>query len=365
MRSPGEGGGTECRLVLGAATPRGLSPHRLVDRAGREIAEVNAFLDAQATRGLSLCSLRAYGYSLLNLWRWLSQAPRALEELQEPDLLDYIRFQRAMGTKTGKEPSAKTINHRLTAARCLYRFSFGHDLPRGTRAFPRRTHPYQSSVASPTGYLYPARARGLQLRMREARKLVFPLSPEDVGRFLEGLRAWRDLAMVALMLLCGLRSREIIGAALQDLAVSEGELRVRGKGGKERVVPLAPQVLSLLASYLEIERPREACERLFVVLKGPRRGRALSAAGLRSLFRHHRTTSGIAAAHPHRFRHTFGADMARAGISLPALMKLMGHADIHTTMIYVEISPRDVWEEFHRVTRNRARIPFATEQSAP
>jgi integrase/recombinase XerD len=343
----------------------GFSPYRLVDGEGHEVDEVNEFLDAEATRRLSPCSLRAYAFSLLCLWRWLAQGAKRLEDLQETDLLDFMRFQERRGTKASKPVAPKTINHRLTAARCLYRFRYCRDLPEGPRAFPRRSHPYYTAVASEVGYLHPARSRARQVRLTEPRKVLLPLSPEDVGRFLQGFRSWRDLGMVALMLLCGLRSREVIGAGLGDLAFSQGELRVRGKGGKERVVPLAPQVLSLLSSYLEVERPREACERLFVVLKGPRRGRPLTPAGLRSLFRHHRSTSGIAAAHPHRLRRTFASDMARAGISLPSLMKLMGHSDIHTTMVYVEISPRDVWEEFQRVTRNRPRLAFASEHSAP
>ncbi|TFH64554.1 MAG: hypothetical protein E4G90_07855, partial [Gemmatimonadales bacterium] len=343
----------EFRLVSCTATSLGLSPYRLIDAAGSEIAAVNGFLDAQAARGLSPCSLRAYGYSLLNLWRWLFQEGRALEDIEEPDLLDYIRFQRGGGEKTARKASAKTINHRLTATRCLYRFCHGDDLPAGRRGFPRRSHPYHSAVASETGYLHPSRPRALQLRVKEPRTLVLPLSPTEVGRFLEGLRTWRDLAIAGLMLLCGLRSREMIAALLRDLFLSDGELRVRGKGGKERVVPLAPQVTASLDSYLTLERPKKASESLFVVLKGPRRGHPLTPAGLRSLFRYHRVSSGVAAANPHRFRHTFGSDMARAGMSLPALMRLMGHADIHTTMLYVEISPKDVWEEFHRVTRSR------------
>ncbi len=84
----------------------------------------------------------------------------------------------------------------------------------------------------------------------------------------------------------------------------------------------------------------------------------MTPAGLRSLFRYHRKISRILKANPHRFRHTFGADMARAGISLPALMRLMGHASIHTTMLYIEIAPRDVWEEFHKVVRKLRRERF-------
>jgi integrase/recombinase XerD len=91
-------------------------------------------------------------------------------------------------------------------------------------------------------------------------------------------------------------------------------------------------------------------------LKGRHRGLALTPAGLRTLFRHHRLATQIPQANPHRFRHTFGADMVRNGISLPALQHLMGHAQIHTTMLYVQLAPQDVWREYRRAIEKRARL---------
>ena len=76
---------------------------------------------------------------------------------------------------------------------------------------------------------------------------------------------------------------------------------------------------------------------------------------MRSLFRHHRRVSQTASAHAHRFRHTFASDMVRAGISLPALMQLMGHAHISTTMIYVQVSPREVFEQYARAVAQQIR----------
>ena len=86
----------------------------------------------------------------------------------------------------------------------------------------------------------------------------------------------------------------------------------------------------------------------------------MTAAGYRSLFRYHRKIAQVAKANPHRFRHTFGADMARAGISLPALMRLMGHASIRTTMLYIELAPQDVWDEFHKVMSKLRQERFTT-----
>jgi integrase/recombinase XerD len=87
----------------------------------------------------------------------------------------------------------------------------------------------------------------------------------------------------------------------------------------------------------------------------------MTPAGIRSLFRYHRQTTGVALANPHRFRHTFASDMVRAGISLPALMQLMGHADIQTTLRYVQVTPQDVYAEYARAVAKRIRpVPAAS-----
>jgi site-specific recombinase XerD len=119
------------------------------------------------------------------------------------------------------------------------------------------------------------------------------------------------------------RSVEVMALNRDDVLLSEGQLRVRGKGSKLRFLPLAPETTQLIDHYLRLERPDPCSAALFVVLKGPARGTRMTPAGLRSLFRYHRKTTGVKIANPHRFRHIFASDMVRAGISLPALMQLM------------------------------------------
>jgi integrase len=167
--------------------------------------------------------------------------------------------------------------------------------------------------------------------VREAKRTIVPLSVDEVARFWSSFRTSRDLAMVGLMLLQGLRSREVIALNCDDVLFPEAQIRVRGKGSKPRLLPLAPEAVQLLDHYLRLERANVATPPLFVSLKGRARGARMTPAGLRSLFRHHRQTTGVHKANPHRFRHTFATDMARAGVSLPALMRLMGHANIQTT----------------------------------
>ncbi len=336
-------------LVYRPTVLASVSPYRLLDEQGQEIGWANAFLDGQHIRQLSLRSLRAYAYDLLHFARWWSEPalPLSLSEITESTLLDYVRHQLDQEPK----PTPQTVNHRLTVIRCLYRFHHGQDISAGHSHFQR---PY--TTRCPVGYGRPHRAMAFGLRLKQPRRIIQPLSAEQVAKFWESFRTFRDLAVVGLMLLDGLRSCEILSLQLEDLKLADALLHVLGKGKKQRTLPLPSEIMEVLQSYLRLERPLTNSPSLFVSLKGCRRGQPMTPAGLRSLFRHHRLSSQVAPANPHRFRHTFGADMVRAGISLPALQHLMGHSQIHTTMLYVQLAPQDVWREYARAVANRAPL---------
>jgi len=234
--------------------------------------------------------------------------------------------------------------------RALYRFHFGRDLP-GSDRFP---HLY--TTRSPLGYGRPRRAVCFGLRLPEPERVIMPLSTDEVALFWSSFRHYRDLALVGLMLLDGLRSCEVLALQLPDLRRAEAQLLVHGKGNKQRLLPLPQEILDVLDRYLALERPLTNSTSLFVSLKGRSRGLPLSSAGLRSLFRHHRATSHVPQANPHRFRHTFGADMVRDGVSLPALQHLMGHAQIRTTLRYVRLAPQDIWREYRAAVEKRSRL---------
>ncbi len=329
------------------SSPASISPYRVVDEQGGEIPLLNQFLDAQRARGLSLRSLRAYAYDALHFARWwFPLSPRPFAEMDESALFDYLRYQR----DHQPQPTPQTIYHRLSVLRCLYRFHHGREIPTRAGLGPTRL------PRSPFGYGGPRRAAA-GLGLKRPRHLIVPLSADEVSRFWSSFHTSRDLSLIALMLFDGLRSQEALAIQLEDLRLGQAQLRVHGKGNKQRILPLPPDTIRALENYLRMERPLTNSSHLFVSLKGPRRGQPMTPAGLRSLFRHHRRQTKILSAHPHRFRHTFGADMVRAGISLPALMRLMGHAHIHTTMLYVQLSPQDVWTEFHRALEHRAQLP--------
>jgi integrase/recombinase XerD len=337
---------TNFHLIFQPASRASASPYRLLDGQGSEVAWVNEFLDLQHVRGLSPRSVRTYGYDLLHFARWWARvAPGPLSELNESTLLDYVRYQLDQHPK----PTAPTINQRLSALRNLYRFHYQREIPSKNRFLK---HAY--ATRNPFGY----GRRGTRmagLRLKEPRRLVVPLSSQQVAEFWRSFRTFRDLSLIALMLLDGLRSREVLLLQLEDLRFSEAQIRVHGKGNKERILPLPAETTPALQRYLHLERPLTNSPSLFVSLKGRRRGQPMTSAGLRSLFRHHRKRSQVSQANPHRLRHTYGTNMVRAGISLPALMHLMGHAHIHTTLLYVQLSPQDVWQEYARAVQNRAQ----------
>jgi site-specific recombinase XerD len=333
-----------CHLVHRSCSPASASPYRLLDSRKRELDWANRFLDAQRIRGLSVCSLRAYAYDLLHFARWWAPSShRPLAEITHSTLLEYVRFQLDCIPK----PTPQTVNHRLTVLRRLYRFHQGREIP-GERSRLGHWH----ATRSPLGYGR-HRLGATGLRLKQPRRVMIPLSIEEVSRFWCSLRTFRDLALLALMLFDGLRSHEVLTLRLEDLRRSEAQIRVHGKGNKERLLPLPPETLQILDNYLRLERPLTNSPQLFVSLKGRLRGRPMTPAGLRSLFRHHRLLSRVPLANPHRFRHTFGSDMVRAGVSLPALMQLMGHSEIETTMLYVQISRQDVWRQYIQAVQNR------------
>src|SRR6266851_6538206 len=337
------------RLVLThqPAAQAGACPYRLLDAENHEIAWVNDFLDAQHVRQLSPRSLRAYAYDLLHFARWFQSQRQTLSAITESTLVDYVRTQ----LNQQPRPTPQTVNHRLTVIRCLYRFHHGQEISAGQSHFQR---PY--TTRCPVGYGRPHRTMAFGLRLKQPRRVIQPFSAEQVAKFWASFRTFRDLAVVGLMLLDGLRSCEILAIQLEDLRLADALLHVLGKGKKQRTLPLPAEIMEVLPSYLRLERPLTNSPYLFVSLKGRRRGQPITPAGLRSLFRHHRLRSEVPAANPHRFRHTFGADMVRAGISLPALQQLMGHSQIHTTMLYVQLAPNDVWSEYTRAVAKRTPL---------
>src|SRR5216117_785740 len=326
------------------------SPRRVVEQStGQGVAWINRYLDREYVRRIADTTLRTYAHNLLHFVRWWESVHHTSDmvegDLTESTLLEYVRFQSSQQPR----PSPSTINDRVAVAERAIRNEFPDapcQIARGFhQAFLRRR---------PMGLGRPRVAMS-RLRVKVPKRNIVPLSVDEVSRFWSSFRTSRDFAMVGLMLLNGLRSAEVLALNRDDVLLSEAQLRVRGKGNKLRLLPLAPETVQLLDHYRRLERPNPCTAALFVSLKGPVRGARMTLAGLRSLFRYHRQRTGVQLANPHRFRHTFASDMIRAGISLPALMQLMGHADIRTTLLYVQITPQDVYLQYTRAVAQQVR----------
>jgi site-specific recombinase XerD len=318
--------------------------HCIAGDRGVGVDEANRFLTALRLRGLSPHTIRAYAYDLVAIYRWLKPPSKGVGKLCQSDLVGFIAEQRQSGL------SARTINRRLTVCYLLYRYLTDRDMDRG-RGLSEPAGHYRGPGRDKTlGLFSMPRRQRLPLHVKVPRTLVEPLQVEQIKTVLGTVKRYRDLAIVYLMLLCGLRSQEVLTLRLADLCLEDSRVRIHGKGNKERFLPLPQALVKLLSDYLRLERPgRSKTDRLFLVLQGNRTGQPMTACGLRSLLRHRRRCRpAIRNANAHRFRHTFGTDMARAGVRLPVLQKMMGHADSATTLQYVNLSMADIANEYQR-----------------
>ena len=286
-------------------------------------ASANRFLAHLATRRFSPATVRAYAYDLLNLARFLEERKIELEAVVPTDLFDWIDWQTS-GRHGGKVVALRrkgaapaSINRRIAAARAFFEFlmmaGLVEDNPVPTA---RRGQGLRPKARGVLGHLGPGRSRRGGRLVREQRRLPEALEGGDVAAFLTDLLTHRDRAIVLAMVLGGLRAGEVRSLKLADVDQARHQVRVLGKGGRERIVPIDRPFFTELAAYLREERPPGLLTReCFVVLHGPTTGQALTEAGLRSVFRHHRGTSGAVRVRPHRLRHTYGTELEMSGIA--------------------------------------------------
>jgi site-specific recombinase XerD len=189
--------------------------------------------------------------------------------------------------------------------------------------------------------------------IRTPRTLPRVCSPKEVDALMSALRTDRDRAMIEAMLLGGLRRCEVLGLRLSDVRTGERRLFVAdGKGGAQRIVPISSRFFASLGCYLDRERPTESStDRLFVVLKGARRGRPLSSAGLDEIIDGARRRAGIDRLSCHQLRHTCFTRLREAGMALEAIQAQAGHRSIESTRIYLHLANDWLAGEYLRAVR--------------
>ncbi len=268
-------------------------------------------------------------------------------EVRMVDVLDFIADQRAprrggnvIRLEDGEAGlSARTVRRRLATLSGL----FGYLVARGAL----------SASPVPTGITTRTRGGRGGTRMpliRTPHTLPRLLSPPEAITLLGALRTARDTAMVEAMLLGGLRRCEVLGLRLDDVHLADQRLFIAcGKGGHERIVPVATRFFTTLATYLGTERPTNAAtDAVFLVLKGPRRGQPLSAAGLDEVLRGAKDRAGLSRLTCHMLRHTCLTRLREAGMALEAVQAQAGHRSIESTRIYLHLSNGWLAQEYHQ-----------------
>ncbi len=292
-----------------------------------------AYLELE--RGLSRNTLEAYRSDLLQYGQFLAEARIGALEVSERQLNKFVAA--LANGANGRPPVAPATVQRKVA--CL-------------RSFYRHLRREGLLEHDPTANLR-APKRGQRLPQVLARAEVQRLLAQPAGT---DPAALRDRALLELMYACGLRASEAVTLEVGDLDLEAGVLRTRGKGSKERLVPIGREAVRAIRQYLSRGRPRlaggRAEHRLFV----NQRGAGLTRQGLYKIVQRHARGAGLAdKMSPHTLRHTFATHLLAGGCDLRSLQEMLGHADISTTQLYTHLSAerlKDVYFDAHP----RARV---------
>lgn len=313
----------------------------LVVRVG--LREVDEYLEFVASRA-RVETLLATAFDLKVFFSWAGKRPSAV---RQKDVVAFVVDQRRGDSKIapisdgGSGLSARTVARRLSSLSGFYSYL----LALGDNGV--RVNPVPRGLA--TRRARRSGSAGAPL-VRTPKTLPRVLSPAEVDALVGALRSEWDRAMVEAMVLGGLRRCEVLGLRFCDLYPAERRVFVAdGKGGRQRMIPMARRFFATVAAYLESERPADApTEMVFVVLKGPRRGQPLSAYGLDEILDGARGRAGLARGSCHQLRHTCFTRLREAGMALEALQAQAGHASIETTRLYLHLSDRWLAEEYRR-----------------
>jgi integrase/recombinase XerD len=287
-------------------------------------------------------TLRAVAFDLKTFFSVIDKDP---VEVAAADVFEFLAHQRGDRTVirlADRESglSARTIARRLSSVAGFYSFL----IARGDAGVEVNPVPRGLSTRRRGG------RSGTVPLVRVPRTLPKILAPDEVRALLAALRTSRDRAMVLAMLLGGLRRCEVLGLRMVDVRVADRSVFiVEGKGGHQRVVPVANPFFVALGDYLRDERPPGAAtERVFVALKGPRRGNPLSAEGLDEIMAGARRRARLDHGTCHQLRHTCLTRLREAGMALEAVQAQAGHRSIESTRVYLHLTNDWLANEYRR-----------------
>jgi len=315
---------------MAVATP---SPPRTESRFEGLVLDFLSYLELE--RGLSRNTLDAYRTDLHQYGEFL--AAREIDALAAGPA-DISEFLAGLATGEGRPACSSSTVHRKAA--CL-------------RSFYKQLRRDELIGDDPTSALSaPRRAKKLPqvLNYSEVQKLL--AAPEG-----NAPAALRDRALLEVMYACGLRASETIGLDLADVDLHEGFLRARGKGSKERLVPLGRKAIAAISAYLRGGRPKLIGERHEAKLFVNFRGGPLSRQGLYKIVQRNARAAGLAGQmSPHTLRHSFATHLLAGGCDLRAVQEMLGHADIATTQMYTHLSGEHLKDAYFKA-HPRATAP--------
>ncbi|HEX5762843.1 MAG TPA: site-specific tyrosine recombinase XerD [Solirubrobacterales bacterium] len=280
-------------------------------------------------RGLSRNTLNAYRTDLFQFGEFLAKQKIDALAARPADIGDFLAD---LATGNGRPACSAATIHRKTA--CL-------------RSFYKHLRRDELIGDDPTAALSAP---------RRAKKLPQVLNYAEVQKLLAAPRGsesttLRDRALLEVMYGCGLRASETIGLELGDIDMREGFLHARGKGSKERLVPLGRQAIAAISVYLRSGRPKLVGDRHEAKLFVNFRGGPLTRQGLYKIVQRHARTAGLGGRmSPHTLRHSFATHLLSGGCDLRAVQEMLGHADVSTTQLYTHLSGerlKDVYFKAH------------------
>ncbi len=280
-------------------------------------------------RGLSRNTLEAYRSDLLQFGRFLDARGADAVTAQPSDLSDFLAD---LAADNGRPAASPATIHRKAA--CL-------------RSFYRHLRREGVCDSDPTATISgPRRGRKLPKVLNRGEVATLLQQPHGTAP-----TALRDKALLELMYACGLRASEAIGIEVTDIDLEVAMLRARGKGSKERVVPIGRAAVQAVRIYLERGRPALVHGGIVAHLFVNFRGEPLTRQGLYKIVRRHATTAGLAdRMSPHTLRHTFATHLLAGGCDLRSVQEMLGHADVATTQLYTHLSSdrlKDVYFKAH------------------
>jgi integrase/recombinase XerD len=293
--------------------------------------EVGLFLNYLALeKNLREKSIIAYRHDTEQLAQFMTQLGfKSWGEVTRGAVVEYVSAQSQLGL------APASVARRMSSLRSFYRFLLRERIISGNPA---------SHIQSPRLF----RNLPVVLSVREIEGILKKINLEERS----GLR---DRAIIEVLYGSGLRLSEVINLKCSNLFLEVGHLRVMGKGGKERIVPVGEEAVVYIRRYLEEERPALANEDSQDTLFLNRFGKSFSSMGMFSLIRKRVRACGIdKRVTPHTFRHSFASHLVDGGASLRAVQEMLGHADISTTQIYTHLD-RSYLKSVHRECHPRER----------